>query len=166
MERTPLYEWDFGDGTKTTTRTPTTRHDYFARIDHAAGTGQFVVSCTAVHSGVTVSRSLTIQSAYAMCKRTGKIAPHVTSDVFAHKRHNRVTGSFVVDNVEEQSMTLDRVSISPRDDGPAALALPRPFTRLAQPIVVAARGQSVVTLSVPFVVGNPGTGECTTRRAA
>jgi hypothetical protein len=158
-EGTPQYEWDFGDGTKTVTRTPTTRHDYFAKIDHAAGTGQFVVTCKALHAGVTVSRTLTIQSAYAMCKRTGKVAPHVTSDVFAHKRHSRLTASFVVYNVEAQPLTLNQVSISPHQNEPAALALPRPFVPLGQPIVVAARGQSVVTLSVPFVAGNPGTGE-------
>jgi hypothetical protein len=159
MERTPLYEWDFGDGTKSITRTPTVRHDYFAKIDHAAGTGQFVVSCRAVHAGVTVSRSLTIQSAYAMCKRTGKIAPHVISDVFAHKQYGRLTASFVVHNVETQPMTLDKVSISATEQSPAALSLPRPFAPLAQPVVVPARGQAVVTVSVPFVVGNPALGE-------
>jgi len=159
LKNTPQYEWDFGDGTKETTRTPTARHNYFAAIDHAGGTGQFVVSCTAVHSGVQVQRTLTIQSAYAMCKRTGKVAPHVTSDVFAHKKFNRLVASFVVYNVEDEPLKLDKLSVTANEDNPNALALPRPFVTMAQPVVVAPHSKTMVTINVPLVPANPASGE-------
>src|SRR5678810_362873 len=145
------YEWDFGDGRKETTRTPTIRHDYFASIDHAGGIGQFLVTCTAVHSGVKVQRTLTIQSAYYLCKKVGNIAPHVESDLFAHKNYNRLTASFVVHNVEDKPMTLDRLSITARSDNPDGLAPYAPFVTLATPVVVAPRSKSLVQLAIPFV---------------
>ena len=152
------YQWDFGDGTTAATRTPTVVHDYFAAIDHAAGVGQFVVTCHVKHAAITVQRTLTIQSAYAICKATGTAVPHVTADLFAHKQHNMLTASFTVHNVEHEPMLLDRMSITPHSLDPTALALPRPFVTLGQPITVPARSASMIGVNVPFVTDNPANG--------
>ncbi|MGH8526200.1 MAG: hypothetical protein ACREXY_18930 [Gammaproteobacteria bacterium] len=91
------FEWHFGDGNTATTRTPVVSHDYFAAIDHAAGVGQFVVTCQVKHAGITVRRTLTIYSAYAICKGTGTVVPHVTADLFAHKRYTPQAGQLRFD---------------------------------------------------------------------
>jgi len=153
------YEWDFGDGTSAVTRTPTVRHDYFASIDHERGTGQFVVTCNARHSNVAVRRTLTIQSAYKLCKQRGTIAPHVVSDLFAHKRYHLMVASLVVHNVEREPLVLDRMSVTALSDDLDAVALPSPFVLLGQGIVVPPRSKAVVGVNVPFVVGAPTTGQ-------
>lgn len=153
------YAWDFGDGTSGVTRTPTARHDYFGAIDHEHGTGQFVVTCTARHSNVTVRRTLTVQSAYKLCKMRGTIAPHVISDLFAHKRYSLFAASFVVHNVEADPMVLDRMSVTALSDDPNAAAMPRPFVVLGNPIVVPPHSKTAVGANVPFVVGQPAVGQ-------
>lgn len=153
------FEWDFGDGTKDTTRTPLVSHDYFASIDHASGIGQFVVTCRAKHSGITVKRTLTLYSAYAMCKRTGTVVPHVTADVFAHKRYSMLTASFTVHNVEDSPIVLDRLSITATTEDGDAVALPRPFVTLGKPITIAANSASMIGVNVPFLGSNPKVGQ-------
>jgi len=153
------FEWDFGDGSTTTTRTPVVSHDYFAAIDHAAGIGQFVVSCHVKHAGIIVKRTLTIHSAYAICKATGTVVPHVTADLFAHKRYNMLTGMFTVYNVEDAPIVLDRVSITPMIEDGDAVTLPRPYVNLQQPITIAARSVSMVGVNVPFVTDTPQAGQ-------
>lgn len=153
------FEWDFGDGNTATTRTPVVSHDYFAAIDHAAGVGQFVVTCHVKHAGITVKRTLTIHSVYAICKGTGTVVPHVTADLFAHKRYNMLTGIFTVHNVEDAAIVLDRMSITPTTDDGDAVALPRPFVNLNQPITIAPRSASMVSVNVPFVTDTPQVGQ-------
>ncbi|WP_090641287.1 carboxypeptidase regulatory-like domain-containing protein [Paenibacillus sp. UNC496MF] len=157
---TPLeYEWDFGDGTKATTRTPMVSHDYFAAIDHAAGVGQFTVSCWAKASGILVKRTLTIHSAYAICKRGGTVVPHTSAELFARKRYNMLSGTFTVHNVEDEPIVLDRFSVTPNADDAEGVALPRPFVALRQPVTVAPRSKSMIGVNVPFVADNPQAGE-------
>lgn len=153
------FEWDFGDGSSATTRSPEVSHDYFATIDHAAGGSQFVVSCKIKHADLTVQRTLSIFSAYAICKTTGTITPHVTADVFAHKEYNLLTARFVVHNVENDPIVLDRVSVTPTPEDGDALALPAPFVDLAHPVTVEARSSSAVGVNIPFVVGTPALGQ-------
>lgn len=153
------YEWDFGDGHTATTNSPSANHDYFRSIDHAKGHGQFVVTCHAAHSGTTVKRTLTIQSAYAMCKRTGTISAHVTADVFAHKRYAMISGAFTVDNVEDQPIVLDRVSLTAHTDEGETVSVPRPFVKLERAITIPAKSSSAVGVNVPFVVDAPKDGE-------
>lgn len=155
----PQYDWDFGDGETATTRTPTISHDYFSSIDHARGFGQFVVTCRAKHAGISVQRTLTVYSAYTMCKRTGTVVPHVSAELFAHKRFNMLNGLLTVYNVEDQPIILDRVSITPLGDDGDAQELPRPFTNMGSPITIAQKSSSMVSVSVPFVDANPGPGE-------
>lgn len=150
----PEYEWDFGDGRKQTTRSPQVSHDYFPSIDHSRDYGQFVVTCRIKHANITVSRTLTIGSAYALCKRTGTVTPHVVADLFAHKRFTMITGTFTVYNVEDQPMVLDRLSITPNTDDGDALALPKPFVKLDEPVTIGKKSKTVITVNVPFVGGN------------
>ncbi|MNO31711.1 hypothetical protein D3C76_216870 [compost metagenome] len=153
------FEWDFGDGNTATTRTPTVSHDYFAAIDHAAGIGQFVVTCHIKHAKLTIKRTLTIHSAYAICKGTGTIVPHVTADFYAQKRYNMLTGFFTVHNVENAPMVLDQLSVTPfATDGEEA-ALPKSFTRLERPITIAAKSSSRISVNIPFVADTPKAGQ-------
>lgn len=155
----PEYEWDFGDGQTITTRTPVVSHDYFSAIDHAQGLGQFVVTCFIKHAGLTVRRTLTIHSAYAICKRTGTIVPHVTADSFAHKKYTLIRSSFNVHNVENMPITLDRVSITPTSDDPEAVVIPRPFVMLDNAVTIAAGSTSMIGVNIPFVTGVPENGQ-------
>ncbi|WP_406694603.1 carboxypeptidase-like regulatory domain-containing protein [Singulisphaera sp. Ch08] len=154
-----MYEWDFGDGQQATTRVPVATHDYFAAIDHAAGLGQFVVTCRARHSDVTVRRSLTIHSAYAICKAAGTIVPHVTADLFAHKEYSLITASFAVHNVEDAPMVLDRLSITPTADDGEAVGLPGAFVAMERPVTIPPRSTAMIGVNIPFTAGVPGAGE-------
>ncbi|SDG52959.1 hypothetical protein SAMN04488542_15411 [Fontibacillus panacisegetis] len=153
------FEWDFGDGNTATTRTPVVSHDYFAAIDHATGIGQFVVTCHVKHASLTIKRTLTIHSAYAICKGTGTIVPHVTADFYAQKRYNMLTGFFTVYNVENAPMILDRVSITPLATDGEEAALPKAFTHLDRPITIAAKSSSRISVNVPFVTNTPQAGQ-------
>lgn len=153
------FEWDFGDGNVTTTSSPTVTHDYFAGVDHATGIGQFLVTCNIKHAGITVRRTLTIYSAYTICKRGGTIVPHVSADLFAHKQYTMLTSSFTIHNVEDDPIVLDRVSITPGTEDPNAPALPEPFRSLGQPITIPAVTVSMIGVNVPFVTGNPEAGQ-------
>ncbi|MCX5863614.1 MAG: carboxypeptidase-like regulatory domain-containing protein [Deltaproteobacteria bacterium] len=155
----PQFEWDFGDGSSQTTSSPLIRHDFFPAIDHKTGIGQFVVTCRIKHLGITVKRTLTIHSAYAICKRTGTVVPHVSAEIFAHKRYNMVNGTFTVYNVEDTPIVLDRLSVTPLSDDGDAPAIPKPFVTLKSPITIAPQSASMVAVNVPFVTGAPQNGQ-------
>lgn len=155
----PQFEWDFGDGATQTTSTPLVRHDFFPAIDHKAGIGQFVVTCRIKHLGITVKRTLTIHSAYAICKGTGTVVPHVSAEIFAHKRYNMMNGAFTVYNVEDTPIVLDRLSVTPFSDDGDAPAIPKPFVNLQTPITIAPQSTSMVAVNVPFVSGSPQNGQ-------
>lgn len=157
--RQRTFEWDFGDGTTATTESPVVSHDYFAAIDHASGVGAFDVTVRVSPGDVEVRRTLTIYSAYALSKRCGTIVTHNTGDLFAHKKYTQVTGSFVVHNVEDAPLVLDRMSVTPYAADPEAPAVPRAFRALSHPIQVPARGAVSIGVNVPFVVGRTGVGE-------
>ncbi|NTW52549.1 MAG: carboxypeptidase regulatory-like domain-containing protein [Chlorobiaceae bacterium] len=155
----PEYIWDFGDGTTQTTRVPMVRHDFFPALDHSKASGQFVITCQIKHAAITVKRTLTMHSAYAICKQTGTVVPHVSAEIFAHKRFKMIQGVFTIYNVEEAPMILDKVSITPTAGDGDALALPSPYINLQRPIVIAPRSHSMVSVNVPFVRQAPKNGE-------
>jgi hypothetical protein len=155
----PEYVWDFGDGTTQTTRVPMVRHDFFPAIDHGKGTGQFIITCQIRHAGITVKRTLTMHSAYSICKKTGTVVPHVNAEIFAHKRYTMIEGVFTVYNVEDTPLILDKISITPTADDGDALALQSPFINLQHQVVIAPRSQSMISVNVPFVAQSPKNGE-------
>ena len=152
------YEWDFGDGTSAVTDSPVVSHDFFDGIDHAAGFGTFHVSVTAAHSGVTTIRTLTVFSAYAACRRLGTIVPRVVADTFASKRYSMLSASFSVQNVEDEPLVLDQLSVTPVTQDPDAMALPSAPVSLGTPVTVPANSTSVIAVNVPIVTGEPGPG--------
>lgn len=157
---TPMqFEWDFGDGHSATTETPVVNHDYFAAIDHASGIGHFLVTCNIKHAGITVRRSLTIHSAYAICKRTGTVVPHVTADLFAHKQYQMIRGMLTVHNVEDEPLILNKMSITPTSDDGDAVVIPRPFITLDNPVTIPAKSISMIGVNVEFVTGTPQNGQ-------
>jgi hypothetical protein len=147
-ERT--FTWDFGDGTKAQTDSPVISHDYFAAMDHRTGVGTFHVSVHVTPDEVDVRRTLTIYSAYTLSKRSGMIVPHVVGELFAHKKFSRFAGSFIAHNVEDVSLVLDRMSVTPITDDAEAATLPGPFRTLAEPIVVPPHGATSIGVNVPF----------------
>jgi hypothetical protein len=153
------YEWDFGDGKTQTTRTPTVSRDFFAGIDHANGMGVFHVTCRVPQSNIEVKRTLTIQSAYNICKRAGAIVPHTTGDIFATKQFTMITGTFIVHNVEEQPLVLNRVSVSPTSEDLDAKAVPNSFRPLGNTITIAPHSSSAISVNIPFVKESPDNGE-------
>ena len=144
------YQWDFGDGETATTRTPEMEHDYFKAIDHSIGYGQFVVTCTAVHAKVTVRRSVTVYSAYSKCKQAGTIVPHTRANIFAHRRDLFFEAALTIYNVEDYPLILTQISISPYAQDQAALAVPRPFRNMRSPVIVPARSQMRIGLTIPI----------------
>lgn len=157
--RQQTFTWDFGDGTSATTETPVVSHDYFAAIDHGSGVGTFDVTVRVTPGDIEVRRTLTIYSAYALSRRAGTIVAHTTGDLFAHKKYTQLSGSFVVHNVEDAPLVLDRMSVTAYAADPDAAAVPRPFRQLAHAIQIPARGATSIGVNVPFVEGRPDAGE-------
>jgi PKD repeat protein len=147
------YEWDFGDGRTVVTQAPQVSHDYFSKLDHAAGTSTFHVTCRVAHENLTVTRTLTVLSAYAMCRQRGALVPHVENDIFAHKRYLFMTAVLTVHNVESFPLVLDQMSVVPLTDDPDDPATPPAFQSLGTTIVIPAKGATVINVNVPFGTG-------------
>jgi hypothetical protein len=148
------FTWDFGDGTTATTTTATVDHDYFAALGPNDDHGIFTVSCTSVSDNVTVSRTLVVHSAYAMCKAQGAIVPHLEPDLYATKGPVGLTGTFTVHNIEDFPLVLDHMAIVPLTNQPDDLAIPT-FTALATPIAVAAKSSSVISVNAAYSAALP-----------
>ena len=146
------YIWDFGDGVKVRTHIPMVSHDFFAGMDHRQESTLFVLSCHVIHSNVTVRRSVVVNSPYAISKRQGYVVPHVSADIFAHKRYNRFTASMVVHNVEAQTIMLEQVAFT-SDATAHSVAHTNHFVRLGQPLSIAAGTKALININVPFVNG-------------
>jgi hypothetical protein len=153
------FEWDFGDGNTATTRSPFVSHDYFPAINHQTGVGQFVVTCRIKHQNIVVKRTLTLHSAYTICKGMGTIVPHVTADLFAHKRYEMLTGIFTVYNVEKIPLVLDKLSITALSDDENALNLPNPYVKLNHPITIAPLSAFMISVNITFVKDKPTNGQ-------
>ncbi|MBX6371256.1 MAG: carboxypeptidase regulatory-like domain-containing protein [Acidothermus sp.] len=148
----PRFIWDFGDGTKVTTVAPYVEHDYRDSLGPNDEYGVFHVTCTAVADQVTVSRTLIVHSAYALCKQRGAIVPHLDADIYATKTASGFTGTFTVHNIEDFPLTLDRMAIVPLADAQHAgddLAVPT-FTVMSSPVVVPANSTTVIAVHAPY----------------
>ncbi len=146
------FEWDFGDGTKATTPVPMVSHDYFAALGPDDDHGVFTVTCTSRPDNVTVSRTLVVYSAYAMCKKQGAIVPHLEADVYATKGPLGFSGTFTVHNIEDFPLVLDHMAIVALADAAKQgddLGVPA-FTALKTPITVAAKSSSVISVNAAY----------------
>lgn len=145
------FRWEFGDGTTAVTSSPTVDHDYFTALGPDEDQGIFTVSCTAVADGVTVSRTLVLHSAYALCKKQGAIVPHLKGDVYAKKISQGLSGNLVVHNIEAFPLVLDHQAIVPWEVDPEGddLAIPS-FTDMDTPITIAANSSSVIAVNVAY----------------
>jgi hypothetical protein len=153
LQATPAetaYEWDFGDGTKAQTTTPSVTHDYFPAIEGGDVARSFDVTCAIVHDNVTVKRTLVLTSAYGMCRQLGTIVPPVTSaSAYATFQHLAFSASLVVHNLENAAITLDEMAFVPVSDT-ASAAPPTPaFTRMQVPVTIAAHSASALGVYIP-----------------
>ncbi len=153
------YEWDFGDGATAVTTAAAVNHDYSDAIDHVRGYGSFHVRCRVRPGGQEAIRTLTVYSAYSVCRRLGTIVPLVKADTFAAKRYTMLSGTLTVKNVEDVPLTLEQLAVTPLDDDPHALALPGRLVKLAKPIQIAAHSASVLSVNVPITTGKPEPGQ-------
>lgn len=142
------YEWDFGDGTTAVTETPSVSHDFFPSTNHADGLSHFDVRCRVVHDDVTAIRTLTLRSAYAMCRQRGTIVPHVTAGIFARKEYWLFRAELQVHNVEDVPLVLDRMAVAPITEDPDALATPPASTAMSTAVTVSPHSSTVVGVNV------------------
>lgn len=159
----PRYEWDFGDGQTAVTIGPTAVHDYFPLLDSDAGFAQMVVRCRVVHDSIEVRRTLTLHSAYALCKkRRGIISLPIETDVFASKSAfafedgGRFRAGATIFNLEKVAVTITHQALSEVTGDPASPETPFRPVELASPIVIPPRSAAVIGAFVPMVLA-PGT---------
>jgi hypothetical protein len=151
LEITPeatSYEWDFGDGTKATTQSPTVTHDYLDAIKGDTVTHAFNVTCRIVHDNVTVTRTMAMESAYGRCRQMGTIVPPVSGDVYATFQHVGFAGSLVITNLEGSELELTAMAVVPVSDS-HGFEVPGPsFTTMQTPIQLAADASAALGVYV------------------
>jgi hypothetical protein len=144
------YKWDFGDGTQIVTQSPIATHDYAPAIQSSAVAYSFHVSCTIVHDSLTVQRTLVLYSAYGLCRQLGTIVPRVTGDVYATNQRVAFSASLIVQNLEAQDITLNKMACVPLSTDPDA-NLPSPkFTPMTSPVTIRASSASGLGVYVPM----------------
>lgn len=167
------YHWDFGDGTLATTNAPSVTHDYLPAIADDRIARSFHVTCTIMHSATvgevlpqqprpvrpgtpvaplpastTVTRTFVLHSAYGLSRRLGTIVPPLTGDVFATPQGDGLAGSLIIRNLEQQPITLERMSYVPLRPDPEA-DLPEPvLTAMSTPVTIPARAAAGLGVSL------------------
>lgn len=115
------YIWDFGDGTTKTTTAPAVFHNYLYAMDQFNEAKQFHVKCLIAAHGIEIVRTLTIHSAYVLCKRFGYIVPHIASTNDAVEKDSIINSRLIVYNVEDSPLIITDQAILPisakKDDG-------------------------------------------------
>ena len=145
----PSFEWDFGDGTQKTTSSPFVSHDYSDALTADGEILQFKVRCRAVLDNVEVERSLTLHSAYAICRQRGTIVPPVKADIYAHKHYGSFFGEMLVTNLEQEPITLTAQAIVPLSENPDAQERPQ-FRALKTPIELPPDSRTVIGVYPPY----------------
>lgn len=146
------YHWDFGDGTRLTSTEARVDHDYRPSLDPEREHQQFDVTLRIQKPDGTfqeVKRTLSVQNAYAICKRKGTLVPHVEQHTFAHAEGYGFRGEFRIYNVENYEITLtgQRLRVmSPNHDQPDTIG---PLTAI-KPISIPAKGNRQDSIFVSF----------------
>jgi hypothetical protein len=162
------FTWDFGDGSPpVTTQSPAVTHDFFPAVTGSAAAYSFDVTCTAVHDGVSVKRTIVLHSAYGLCRQTGVIVPPVTgAPAYAPPASVSIallpgaapvtvplggfSASMIVHNLEPLPIVLQSMAIVPMSDDPAVPPPPPEFTAMATPQEIAPGSASALGAFVPF----------------
>src|SRR5262249_33689353 len=106
------------------------------------------VTCTAVHDNVTLKRTVTVHSAYDLCRGTGVIVPHVTGSAYAPFQDVAFIATLTVYNLENQPLTLTKMAFVPTSDDPSVVAPAPHFKTMTQPVGIAANGSSALGVYV------------------
>lgn len=145
------YRWDFGDGSTATTNDPNIAHDFSAAFDADTQHRLFDVRVRIERQGeqpVEVVRTLSMFSAYAICKSLGTIVPRSRCTGLATKVLAGYAVTVTVDNIEPVPITLTErfiTAVMPDDE---ELALP---VRSELPKAVTIGAHS--TVAIPVTVG-------------
>jgi hypothetical protein len=144
------WTWDFGDGGTQTTSTPDVQYDFGANLAADDEHRLFDVTCTltmADGSTSTVSRTLGVVNAYAVCRRMGVLAPPVTAVSLARKVLGTFEATLQVRNPEAGAVTVTRRRfIWGEADNEQSSA----FEDLSAPLELAATAVTTVKIAVPF----------------
>ncbi len=149
------FEWAFGDGKREVTNTPSVTHDYSNALTADDEILQFKVQCRAALDDITITRTLVLHSAYAICKRHGTIVPPVKADIYAHKQIQSFYGQLEVTNLESESLTITHQAIMPLSDDPGAAEIPS-FIQITKPIIIPPDSITVIGVYPP--IGTSSTG--------
>jgi hypothetical protein len=144
------YEWTFGDGQRASTDGPTATHDYFQAITPGRVPFAFDVSCHIIHDQVTVTRTLVLYSPYGACQCNGTTVPYVIGDTYATLSSDKTAFSALlfVYNIENTAITIDEMAIIPVwSRGPPRFPA-YSFTKMAQPVTIAAHSSSMLGMQV------------------
>jgi hypothetical protein len=145
--KTALYEWDFGDGGKLGTMTPTVRHDYSGSLDPLTEYQQFDV--TVASAGRQVTRTLTFCNLYAKLKRErGELHPQGQASGFARRTATGFSAVMTLTNPEPKPIELTERRLAPIFADTSAIVASLPVEKLNPAIII--KGKQ--TISIPLAV--------------
>ncbi|MBI5571768.1 MAG: hypothetical protein HY914_17630 [Desulfomonile tiedjei] len=150
---TPLYHWDFGDGTTMTTCNARVEHDYEQALDPSREHQQFDVRLSLRKPDGSTDeavRTLTVFNAYAMCKKRGIIVPRTEQQFYAQVNGFGFSAKLLVTNVENIPLTLTHTRLRVVAAEPDRTSPLGPVEVVDPPIVIPAAGKAEIPISMPF----------------
>ena len=133
-----------------TTTTPEVQYDFGATLRADEERRLFDVDCTlnmADGTSSTVSRTLSVVDAYAVCRRMGVLAPPITAASLARKVLGTFEATLQVRNPEAVAVSLDRRQFI---WGDAEQERSSPVEELATAMELAPGAVTTVKIAVPF----------------
>lgn len=146
------WTWDFGTGETVQTTTPEVEYDFESHLAVDQEHQLFDVTCElalADGSTSTVTRTLSVVNAYAVCRARGVLAPPVTAVSPAKKVLKAFQASAVVRNPEAFPVTLTSRRFQ---WGDAEREVSTPLEELPEPIVVPEGASVTLSVGVGFDV--------------
>ena len=127
---TPLYSWDFGDGTTFQSTKPEIQHDFSPALNPLIEDQSFHVSV--INGGRKVTRTVCFNNLYATLKRTqGKLHPTASPSGFANRTSSGFNGTFTVFNPEPQDVSLRSRRFVPLNQSPSQPVAASPVESIA-----------------------------------
>jgi hypothetical protein len=119
--RSPSYLWEFGDGQTTRTTIPAASHCYESSLENEAPYTSFQAKISIREAGRfdrTLYKTLTIWNYSYTDKQNGLIKPRVETGGKVVRSEEKLVGSFIIKNVEDevlqfQSRRIDFLSATP-----------------------------------------------------